>query len=154
MSERSNERWLDDELRRLINTTRPEFDERAWKERYATEYETLVARQQSVGRSATWTHHMRSRVNSPMARLAVAAGIVVVVALFLLRGEPPEPKPPTPTAEWKPAPAERVTMITLSMTFRRGGMDALDQQFNRALDELGPRPNGALMADLLSDLEG
>ncbi len=153
MSERKDERWLDDELRRVVNTTRPEFDDAAWKEKYAKEYETLLARKQSAGRSSAAPHRLRLIVHGLIGRLAVAASIILVVGLFLVRTEPPAPKPvPPPTAH--AAPARMVSMISLSTTFRRGGMEALDKQFDRALDELGPRPNGALMADLLSDLEG
>jgi hypothetical protein len=154
MSERKDEKWLDDELRRVVNTTRPEFDDRVWKEKYAKEYETLLARKQSAARSGSAPpHRLRLIVHGPIGSLAVAASIVLVVGLFLVRTEPPAPKPvPPPTAH--AAPARMVSMISLSTTFRQGGMEALDKQFDRALDELGPRPNGALMADLLSDIEG
>jgi hypothetical protein len=158
MSERKDERWLDDELRRVVNTTRPEFDDAAWKEKYAREYETLLSRKQSAGRSSGGTpHRLRLIVHGPIGRLAVAASIILVVGLFLARNEPPAPKPPTGTTRTETvqsSPARIVSMISLSTTFRQGGMEALDKQFDRALDELGPRPNGALMADLLSDLEG
>jgi len=156
MSERKDERWLDEELRRLVNTTRPEFDDEAWKEKYAKEYETLLARKQSTGRGRSRSgtpHRLRLLAHGPIGSLAVAASIILIVGLFLVRTEPPAPKPvPPPTAH--AAPARMVNMISLSTTFRRGGMEALDKQFDRALDELGPRPNGALMADLLSDIEG
>ena len=154
MSERKDEKWLDDELRRVVNTTRPEFDDEAWKEKYAKEYETLLARKQLAGRRDTGKpHRLRLIVHRPIGRLAVAASIILVVGLFLVRTEPPAPKP-VPPAIAHAAPARMVSMISLSTTFRRGGMEALDKQFDRALDELGPRPNGALMADLLSDIEG
>lgn len=154
MNEHKDERWLDDELRRVVNTTRPEFDDAAWKEKYAKEYETLLARKQSAGRSGSATPRcLRLIVHGPIGSLAVAASIVLVVGLFLVRTGPPAPKP-VPPAVAHAAPARMVSMISLSTTFRRGGMEALDKQFDRALDELGPRPNGALMADLLSDIEG
>ncbi len=44
MSERRDEKWLDDELRRAINTTAPQFDAQAWKKRFASEYRELQAR--------------------------------------------------------------------------------------------------------------
>lgn len=153
MSERKDEKWLDDELRRVVNTTRPEFDDEAWKEKYAKEYETLLARKRSTERSSGTPHRLRLIVQGPIGRLAVAATIILAVGLFLARNEPPAPKPVPPLTAHA-APARMVSMISLSTTFRRGGMEALDKQFDRALDELGPRPNGALMADLLSDLEG
>jgi hypothetical protein len=150
MSERKDERWLDDELRRVVNTTRPEFDDEAWKEKYAKEYETLLARKQSTERSSGTPRRLRLLVHGPVGRLAVAATIILVVGLFLARNEPPTPKPPTRTTRAETAqsaPARIVSMISLSTTFRRGGMEALDKQFDRALDELGPRPNGALMKE-------
>ena len=34
MNERKDEKWLDEQLQRTINTTRPEFNAQAWKRRF------------------------------------------------------------------------------------------------------------------------
>ncbi len=43
MSERKDERWLDDQLRRAIHGSTPQFDAQAWKAKHPDEYQNLVA---------------------------------------------------------------------------------------------------------------
>ncbi len=155
MSEqRKDEKWLDGELRRAINTTRPEFDADAWKQKHAKEYEALVARGQEVSRRP----EARGRVAravwiGPVGRLAAAAVIVLAAVFFLSRkSDGPGMVGPGPQPADQP-PAKMMTMMSLSTAFRRGGMEALEKQFETASGKLGPRPDGISMAELYRDLE-
>ena len=66
MSGHRDEKWLDDELRRAIDTTVPQFDAQAWKERFAAEYQELQARGERVARSPA-SDGVRDRV-TPICR--------------------------------------------------------------------------------------
>ena len=42
MSEQENDRWLDELIHRTINTTKPDFDAKKWKQKYPEEFQTLL----------------------------------------------------------------------------------------------------------------
>jgi len=152
MNERKDEAWLDEQLQRAINTTRPEFNAAVWRHRYADAYEVLKAR----GQGPLGTRAAAScRAYWIGAALAAAAVILVGVALLLTSLSSRQPQrsvveTPRPT----PVPARMVSMIALRAAYRRGGEEALDQQLDNALETLGPRPSQLSARDVLSDLEG
>lgn len=155
MTEHKSEKWLDNELQRAINTTEPQFDAETWKRKYAGEYGTLLSRRRQPSRSSTGAGHTIRRVLSgPVGKLAVAAAIIVAIGLLLGRGgdEPAGPVPaPHPVVR---RPAKMLTMMSLRITYRRGGEEALNQQLDEALDKLGPRPGTMSALPLYDELEG
>jgi hypothetical protein len=154
MSERKDEKWLDEELRRAVDGAAPEFDAEAWKQKYPDEFQAVVSRGRQSVQDQRRNRVVRLRFGRPLFGLATAAAIVVVAAVLFVgpgRQEPPDRgSGPQPVA---PSPAKIVTMMSLSMAFRRGGTEALNRQFDQALRKLGPRPNGVSVANLLGDLE-
>ncbi len=166
---RKDEKWLDDQLQRAVNGAAPAFDAQAWKQKYAREYETLVGRgKQMVG----WglPHHnrrdQRDRWGKPhptesvlrglFGKVAIAAAILIAAAVLLsgrFVGRPDEPIPVSPVVVHQ-SPAQMVSMISLSAAFRRGGIDELDKQCDRALEKLGPRPNRVSMQELFREMNG
>jgi hypothetical protein len=165
MSSRKDEKWLDDQLQRAVDGATPVFDAEAWKRKYAAEFQTLLGRgRPSVG-CGPHSHPQESggvhstpniRVfRGSVVKLAFAAAVLVGAGLLLLgrfRLGPEEP-PGHPQQAVGQTPAQMVSMIALSTAFRRGGMEALDQQCERALKKLGPRPNSVSMQELLKDMD-
>jgi hypothetical protein len=150
MNERKDEQWLDEELRRVINTTRPEFDVDEWKRKYAAAYDVVVARRQTP--SETVNCGARRTVRLMAGRLAAAAVILVGVVILLMQIPPRQSQKPVPHEPVKvTSPAKMVSMMTLRMAYRQGGEEGLNQQLDAALRMLGPRPNGLSMQDLLND---
>jgi hypothetical protein len=135
MSQRKDEQWLDDQLRRAIHGSTPRFDAEAWKQKHPEEYQGLVARRE---RRAGWR-----KPHPTIARLAVAAAIVVATGLFVLSRSTHGPdQPPTPP-EWATgSPVEMMTMRSLRLAYEQGGFDGLDRQLQSTLDEFGPRSLG------------
>ncbi len=153
MSEqKKNEKWLNVELRRVINTTKPEFDAEAWKQKYAKEYETLEARGRHAVRAGVGAGR---RVRLMGGGLAVAATILIAVAILFTQRPPREaPGPATGGSVSASSPAKMVSMMSLARAYRRGGEDALNQQLDAALSKLGPRPDEISAVQVLSELEG
>lgn len=158
MNERKDEQWLDEELRRAINTTRPEFDAEAWKQRHAEAYEALVARERATsdaGQGAGRTMHLTIR------RLAVAAVILIGAAILLTRpaelARAPQrngPESAMATRPVTPAPVRMLSLMSLRMAYQQGGQEALNRTLDTALKKLGPRPSKLSAQEVLSDLEG
>ena len=152
MNERKDEKWLDEELRRAINTTRPEFNAEVWKRRHAGAYEALKAR----GQRQLGTRAAASRRAYWIGATLAAAAVILMSVAFLVTQQPSHEaqrlvidEPPA-----APAPAPIVSMAALRAAYRRGGEEALEQQLDTALEQLGPRPSQLSARDVLSDLEG
>jgi hypothetical protein len=148
MNNKTDKDWLDKQLRRQINAAKPDFDAEQWKQKYRKQYETLISRVGSEQKEAgprRWV--LRSA-------LAAAAAVVIAVGYGLIcrpghYGTGSSPREPAP-----PSPARIVTMQSLSSAFRQGGMDALNEQLDEAVEALGPRPTEASIAELFADLAG
>ena len=153
MNERKkDENWLDDELRRAIDTTAPQFDAEAWKQNHAEAYEALIARGQTTSNSDRGSGRT---VRLMVGRLAAAAVIFIGVAILLMQIPPrDQEKPEVAVTPKAPSPARIVSMMSLRTAYRQGGEEALSQQLDTALKTLGPRPRKLSALQVLSDLEG
>jgi hypothetical protein len=155
MSEHKDEKWLDGQLQRAVDGATPVFDAQAWKQKYANEYEALLARGRQT---AGWGLPYRAIriLGGPFGKIAVAAVIAVAAGVLLVgrSGLPPERPTPDPQPIAQQSPAQMVSMLSLSAAFRRGGIDELDKQCDRALETLGPRPNSVSVQELLKDING
>ncbi len=152
MSEHKDERWLDEQLQRAVNGATPAFDAQAWKQKYASEYEALLARGKQPVRWGTLRPTIRI-LSGPFGKITIAATVVVAAGVLFVGRFGPTPVQPVP-ASTQPSPAQMVSMISLSAAFRRGGIDELDRQCDRALERLGPRPNSVSVQELLKDING
>ena len=155
MSQRKDEKWLDNQLRRVVDGTTPVFDAEAWKQKHSREFQTLLRRSGQTDQSGT-SHTVRLVSRGSIGKLAVAATVIVAAGILLVGRFGPGPGQPTakPDSVGLQSPAQMVSMISLSAAFRRGGIDELDRQCDRALERLGPRPNGVSMQELLKDISG
>lgn len=144
MSERRDERWLDEQLRRAINTTAPEFDAETWKRDHAGAYQALVSR----GRG-------RHRAHWAVGGLAAAAVILIGAAVLLTRVPSQIRQEPVGGDIAKaPSPAHIVSMMSLRVSYRQGGEEALYEQLDAAMKTLGPRPGRPSALRMLIDLDG
>jgi hypothetical protein len=153
MSERKDEQWLDNQLRRVVDGTTPVFDAESWKQKHSREFQTLLHRRGQPAQSGPG-RTVRLVLRSSIAKLAVAAAVVATVGFFLVGRFGPGPDRPVADSQGVDlqSPARMVSMIAFSTAFRRGGIDELDKQCERALERLGPRPNSVSMQELLKDI--
>jgi len=149
MSEQENEKWLDELIRRSIETSKPVFDVEQWKQKYPDEFKTLV--QRSSRASSRQLKILAAVFRHPAAKVAAAAVIIVAVGLLIVRPGP-DKQVSAPTAAR--SPAEMITAISLTMAYRRGGMEAVERQLDRTLDRLGPKPMSLSLSQLLQNSNG
>jgi hypothetical protein len=155
MSERKDEKWLDNQLRRVVDGTTPVFDAESWKRKHSREFQTLLRRSGQPDQSGT-SRTVRLVLRASTGRLAVAAAVIAAAGILLVGRFGPGPGRPVtaPQSVDLQSPARMVSLISLSAAFRRGGIDELDRQCDRALERLGPRPNSVSMQELLKDING
>jgi hypothetical protein len=167
MNEHKDEKWLDEQLQRAVNGSTPVFDAQAWQQKYARQYQTLIARSKrmvgwglphrfGVSRRLWWGKpHPTGRVLfASFGKAAIAAAIIIATGVFLVGQLGTKQPTRGPLAVAQQSPAQMVSMLSLSAAFRSGGMAELDKQCERALERLGPRPTSVSMQELLKDITG
>lgn len=147
MKEQKDEKWLDELIAGNINTSEPKFDAENWKKKYSREFQTLADRGSQTP-SAGQSGILRLFFSTRTARIAAAAVLVVCIGLLIAHLDQGEPPPPEPSS------AQMVTAISLRMAYRRGGMEALEQQCDKAVNVLGLSSKSSSLGDLLTDLNG
>ena len=155
MSERKDEKWLDEQLQRAVDGSTPIFDAQAWKQKYAREFQTVLGRSGQPSRLGTG-RTVRLACNGSIGKLAIAAAVLATAGVLLVGrfGSTQVPPVSSPQLMAQPSPAQMVSMISLSAAFRSGGMEGLDKQCDRALETLGPRPSSISLQELLTDING
>jgi len=126
-------------------TTGDAMDERTLNDSFAAMDETIRAGKQNVAGII-----LRSRA----AKLAAAAAILVAVGLLMVYQNPPAPQEPPRTVNVAKSPAEMLTGMSLGMAWRRGGIEAMDEQSKKAFDILGAEPANGSIQELLVELNG
>jgi hypothetical protein len=125
-----------------VTTGRP-MDKRVLDDSFAAMDETLRANKPSPRRII-----LRSR----LARLAAAAVIIVAVGLVMVYRPPVQP-PPRTTSVAK-SPAEMLTAMSLNLAWRRGGLEAVDEQTSKAFEMLASKPAEVSIRELLAETNG
>lgn len=152
MNEQDDRKWLDELISENIDTSEPKFDAEQWKQKYPGEFRALVergARQTSTGRFGVLGIVLRSRI----AQVAAAAVLIIAVGLFVGQLDHGGRQQGLPQQGAK-SPAEMVTAMSLRMAYRRGGMEALEQQCDEAVRLLGASRPSSSLGDLVRDLNG
>jgi hypothetical protein len=153
MNKKRDEKWLDEQISRTIDSGRPQFDAEEWKEKYREEYQVLLSR-------AGQTSHAYRRnlwqiiTKSKIAKFAAAAVIVLAVGVFIVQRVPDEQIKNHKMPEVAKSPAEMMTAMSLNMAYRRGGMEEVEKQCDKAFEMLGPRPGATTVQEILAEFNG
>ena len=120
-----------------------------------TLHNSFVVMEQAIQAKSTKPSAPSVIVQSRVVRLMAAAAVIIVaVCLFLDRGRntPSEPTTrPRPVAQ---STVKKMSLMSLRMTYQRGGFDALDRQFRDTLNALGPQPLSISLQELLEGVNG
>jgi hypothetical protein len=125
-------------------TTGSEMDKRTIDDSFAAMDETIRAQRPSTPGTI-----FRSRAT----KLAVAAVIFVAVSLLMVHQNPPVQQPPQPESVAK-SPAEMLSAMSLNLAWRQGGIEAVDEQSDKAFKMLGSKPAKATIEELSVELNG
>lgn len=102
---------------------------------------------------STQPNILRTITKSRIAKFAAAAVIILAVGLFVARRGPGKQERPH-IVELTRSPADMMTMISLTITYRWSGMEGLEKQFEKAAEILEPLPSLISMQELFEDLNG
>ena len=152
MNEQRNEKQMDELISRTINTEKPQFDAEKWKQKYPDEYQALLSRAAKED-SARQPKLLKVILKSPLAKIAAAAVIILAVS-FLITHQTPNEQEQHKIAEVKKSPVEMMTAISLERAFRRGGIEAVENQCEQVLKLLGTRTASFSSQELFSEFNG
>ncbi len=153
MSEQKNEKWLDELISRTINSGKPQFDAETWKQRYPEEFQMLKSRAAQGHRgleAGIWARAIRSKIT----KFAAAAVIILAIGFFVSHRTPSEQIDNRAGLELTKSPAELMTAMSLNLAYRKGGMEAVEKQCDKAFELLGPRPESLSIRQLLAEFNG
>ena len=146
MTEYKPEDVFEKNVRRLIESSVPQTEpdrDAAFKQKL-TDSVLVEVEQVHAGASAR-----RIRL---IGRLTAAAVIVIVVSLFLVHRGPDEQSQDVTISQLEKSPAEMMTAMSLKIAYRKGGLEAVDERSNKALELLGPPPPSPSLRELLEEL--
>jgi len=88
---------------------------------------------------------------SRMMKLTAAAAVIIVgISLYIAHQGPSEQGITTKFLETVESPAEIMTMKSLTIAYRRGGIEGIENQCEKALKILGPQPASISLGDLFN----
>ncbi len=153
MNKQNNEKRLDELISRTINTEKPQFDVEKWKQKYPDEYQALIS-QTAKGASSYQPNIWRIISRSPITRLSAAAAVIILAVSFFIAHHGPGEQADTTVSKATKSPAEMQAILSLSIAYRRGGMEAVDSQCRKAIEMLGPRPAEITIQQILTEFNG
>ncbi len=128
-------------------TTSRQMDRRTLDDSFAAMDQTIRAKSADHKPSAH-----RTIIRSRMLKIAAAAAVIIIgISLLaaLVHQGPGERS--VPIVE---SPTKMMTAMSLTMAYRLGGIDAVDEQCEKAIRMLGPRPLRLTLGQLLSENNG
>jgi len=153
MNKQKNEKRLDELISHTINTEKPQFDAEKWKQKYPDEFQSLLSRA-AKGDSARQPSILKVILKSPLTKLAAAAVIIIAISFFIVHQNPSEKADTTIISKVPKSPAEMQAILSLSIAYRRGGIEAVDRQCQKAIEMLGPRPAEITIQQILTEFNG
>ena len=152
MNEQRNEKQMEELISRTINTEKPQFDAEKWRQKYPDEYQALLSRAAKRD-SSHQPAILKVILKSPITKIAAAAVIILGVSIFITQKDPSEREQPNIVKATK-TPTEMMTAMSLTIAYRRGGMEAVEEQYDEAYKQLGPRPGSLSVEQVLTDFNG
>ncbi|MHC4354528.1 MAG: hypothetical protein ACYS0H_17630 [Planctomycetota bacterium] len=148
MNKQKYEEWLDELIARTINTAKPQFRSEEWKQKYPGEFEVLLSRRVKAG-SSHQSSRLRIALGNPIAKLAAAATVMIAV-LFVVERIRREPEP-TQRGRQAASAVEMATAISLERAYRRGGMEAVEDQCRKVFGTTAGESTSPSILQLLGE---
>jgi len=130
-------------------TTSRQMDKRTLDDSFAAMEQTIRAKSADHKPSTA-----RIIILSRMVKLAAAALIIVGISFYIARQGPSEQGITTKFLEVVESPSEIMTMRSLTIAYRRGGIEGIENQCEKALKILGPQPASISLGDLFNGSNG
>ncbi len=153
MDKQRDEKHLEELISRTINTGKPQFDAEKWKQKYPKEFQTLLS-YAAKGNSIRQPKILKVILKSPLTKLAAAAVIILAISLFNAHQDSSEQADTTTVSKVTKSPVEMMTALSLERAFRRGGIEAVENQCRETFKSLGPQTGSLSVEQILAEFNG
>jgi len=153
MNEQKDEKWLDELISKAIDTSEPKFDAEKWKQKYRREFQSFV-KGPSRRSSQSWLGVFSMVLKSRAVKVAAAAVIIVAIGFFIVHQQPSEQADTTRVSKVTKSLTEMLTVASLNIAYRKGGLEAVEAQFEKAHYKRKPQATGISAQELLEDFNG
>ena len=99
---------------------------------------------------SVWRLITKSRIT----RLAAAAVIITGLGFLVIRSSPRAQPRPDSVSQAAESPGEMLTLLSLNSAYRKGGMAAVERQYETAFRMLGPRRTRISVQELFVESNG
>ena len=131
-------------------TTSREMDKRTLDDSFAAMEQTIRAKSADHKPSTA-----RIIILSRMIKLAAAAAVIIVAISFLVvYQKPSEQADSTTVSKVTKSPVEMMTVASLNIAYRQGGMEAVEKQYEKASEMRGAKPTEISLQELLAEFNG
>ena len=97
---------------------------------------------------------VRILLENPIVKIAFAAVIIIAAIFFVYNSRRIEKDDIVNVTEITKSPADLLTLASLNMAYRRGGIKAIEKQCDEVVDKLGPQPEDITIKELLAESNG
>ena len=101
----------------------------------------------------TWPNIWRIISRSPITKIAAAVVIILAVSFLSTHQNPGKQEQPG-IAKVTKSPVEMMTAISLERAFRRGGIEAVEEQCKQAFKPIAPRKERSSIKQILAEING
>ncbi|MHC4620171.1 MAG: hypothetical protein ACYTEQ_20690 [Planctomycetota bacterium] len=154
MKEYKPEDVFEQNVQRLIGSSASQADSNAdagFQRKLIDSVLAEVERERLGARPGAISFVTTTVIESRIARVAAAAVIVIAVG-FLVIHTRPRPQTRTDTgSQAAKSPGEMLTVMSLNIAYRKGGMDAVERQYDKAFRMLGPRTTRISVRELFAE---
>lgn len=96
----------------------------------------------------------RAIMKRPITKLATAAVIIMAVGFFVIHRDSNEKIDNHRALDISRLPVEMMTVASLNIAYRRGGMDAVEEQCDKVCEMLGTQPASISLEELMAGFNG
>jgi len=137
-------------VRKPYVTTSREMDKRTLNDSFAAMEQTIRAKSADHKPSTA-----RIITLSRMMKLTAAAAVIIVaISFFIAHHGPSEQADTTTVSKVIKSPIEMMTEMSLERAFRRGGIEAVENQCREAFKPTGPAPGSLSIEQILEEFNG
>jgi hypothetical protein len=97
---------------------------------------------------------LRLVVQKRVTKLIAAAVIILSIGIFIILNNPDTKVENADVNEFTQSPADMQSLLSLNIAYRRGGIDAVERQSEKATEMLGPRPAEMTIRQILTEFNG
>lgn len=142
-----------DNIEKLVSVRKPnittgsETDKRILDDSFVAMDKTIRAKS-AQSKPNIWKIIVQNRIT----KLAAAAVIILAISFLIVHRGPNEQADVPQTLDVAKSPTDMLTAFSLSIAYRKGGMQAIDSQCEKAFEMLGQQPSAPSVKELLAEL--